>query len=341
MEKTGLRTAAQVAATSLVLVLAACGGTSNGSSSSQKGGSTDPDITVAIQGLNLQTIYPMVAKKLGYFDKAGVNVKVVVNKTSGAQAIQGLLTGNYQAYFGGADSIVAASNGEKNLRLVAAGSNDSIWDLVVNKSQVTSMADLRGKKIAVLSQTGLLTQALRYALKSHGMDGDDVTIVPAGNTPQRISALTSNQVQAAAISVPQNYAVVQEGYSDLGNLSELGAPRLVTVVMQVDDRWASKHVSALAKFLKGYQALVNDIYKGRDLKSISQTFAKDLGTDQADVKRALKEMTSSGKSLPQDLRIDKKALKNTAKAFKEYGALKDPVNAVNMIDYTYLNQAQG
>lgn len=322
----------------LSIATSACGATG-------ESGDGDKTVNIAIQGLNLQTIYPMAAEELGYFDEAGVDVKVIVNKSSGAQAIQGMIGGTYQMFFGGADSLVAASLGEENLRIIAAGANSSIWNLIA-ESGTSSVEDLKGAKIAVLSDQGLLTQAIRYVLESNGLDDGDVTLVPAGNTPQRIAALSSGQVQAAAISVPQNFAATDDqGSVDLGDLGDLGAPALVTVALQVDDRWAAENRAEVAKVLEGYKALVNDLHSGANDAEIVPFFATKLGVEAQYIETAFqhtfREGPSGGKQLPADLAVDMEALKNTALAFRDFGAIKSDVDVEGLVDTSYLEEIQG
>lgn len=322
----------------LSMAASACGATAGS-------GDGDKRVNIAIQGLNLQTIYPMAAEELGYFDEAGVEVEVIVNKSSGAQAIQGVLGGTYQMFFGGADSLVAASLGEENLRIIAAGANSSIWNLIAEKG-TSSVKDLKGAKIAVLSDQGLLTQAIRYVLESNGLGDGDATLVPAGNTPQRIAALSSGQVQAAAVSVPQNFtATDDQGAVDLGDLGDLGAPALVTVALQVDDRWAAENRADVAKVLEGYKALVNDLYSGANDAEIVPFFATKLGVEakyiETAFKRTFREGPSDSKQLPADLAVDMEALKNTAQAFRDFGAIKSDVDVEGLVDTSYLEEIQG
>lgn len=308
-------------------------------------GEDDGTVDIAIQGLNLQTIYPIVAEELGYFDEAGVDVNVIVNKSSGAQAIQGMIGGTYQMFFGGADSLVAASLGEKNLRIIATGANSSIWNLLAERG-TSSVEELKGSKIAVLSDQGLLTQAVRYVLDANGLSADDVTLVPAGNTPQRIAALGSGQVQGAAVSVPQNFAATaDDGFVDLGDLGDLGAPALVTVALQVHQKWASEHEGDVVKVLEGYQALVDDLYSGENDDEIVPFLAEKLGVDATYIKTALENIfrtgPNSGKQLPADLHVDVEALKNTAEAFREFGAIESEVDVEELVDTSYLDQVRG
>lgn len=337
VRRPGRSLAARFVAFLAVLLLTACG-------AGPGADSADGPVTIAVQGLNMQTIYPMAAQDLGYFDDAGVDVKVVMNSSSGAQAIQGMLGGSYQMFFGGADSIVATALGEKNLRIIAAGANSSIWNIVADKS-VTSVRDLRGRKIAVLSKQGLLTQAVRYSLAENGVPEKSVTIVPAGNTPQRIAALSSGQADAAVVSVPQNYSTVQKhGYRDLGDLGDLGAPRLVAVALQVDKRWASEHRDEVTRILTGYRALVSDLYSGKNDDEIVPYFAKKLSVDEKLVRKGLDTTFRKGKSagtqLPKDLGVDVDSLQNTADAFKAYGAIDKRVDVRPLVDTSYLEAAQ-
>lgn len=306
-------------------------------------GASGQEVNVSIQGLNLQTLYPLAAQDLGYFDRSGANVKVTVNTGAGGQAIQAMMGGSYQMFFGGADSIIATSLGEKNLRVIAAGANSSIWNLLT-KPDIKDIKALEGKKIAVLSDQGLLTQAVRHALEANGLSEDAVTLLPAGNTPQRVAALSSGQADAAVVSTPQNTAAVeQSGYTDLGDLGDLGAPRLVTIALQVDDRWASSHREDVEKVLQGYHALVQDLYSGKNDDKIVPYFADKLGVEAKYIEAAFNTTfradSPDPKQLPEDLAVDVEALQNTADSFLKYGAINNKVNVQDIVDNSYLEAA--
>src|SRR5206468_3251632 len=64
-------------------------------------------------------------------------------------------------------------------------------------AKITSIADLKGKKIGVSSVGSSSDIATRAALKKLGLDPDkDVTIVPVGSAAQRTAAMLSGAIDA-------------------------------------------------------------------------------------------------------------------------------------------------
>src|SRR5260370_12954534 len=78
----------------LVLILSACGSSSNGSSSN---GNAKTRRTIIVGGLSKQIYLPNeLAKRLGYFDQAGLDVSLV-DETSGQASTDAVLAGQVEA----------------------------------------------------------------------------------------------------------------------------------------------------------------------------------------------------------------------------------------------------
>ena len=71
---------------------------------------------------------------------------------------------------------------------------------VVTAPEITSLADLRGKTIAITNLTASDDYAWRAAVRAQGVSPDDVTAVTSQTTANSFAALTSGAVQAAVLS---------------------------------------------------------------------------------------------------------------------------------------------
>jgi NitT/TauT family transport system substrate-binding protein len=241
------------AATALAMVaLAACG---NSGSSGSSGPVTlrlgyFPNLThaVAIAGIQ-KGIY---AKDLGS--------KVTLKKSTfnaGPEAVQALFSGAIDASFVGPNPTInawAKSKG-KAIKVIAGAASGGAY--LVVKPSITSAADLKGKKIATPQLGNTQDVALRYWLKSKGLNADqqgggDVSIVPEDNG-QTLTSFASGQIDGAW--VPEPYAtrmVVESGGKILVDEKDLWPQgQYVTTDLVVTTKFLADHPDVVKALLKG------------------------------------------------------------------------------------------
>ena len=151
--------------------------------------------STAVSFTNLSTFY---ARDRRFFEKEGLDVKIIVVQTSAALAA--LVTGNVDYTTLSTSAIEAALRGMP-VRLVAVTSQQPVWGLVVRK-EIAKVTDLKGKKLAVSSYGGASYAAVLYILKHYGLNPKEVTILATGDTIARIAALQNEAVDAAIIPAP-------------------------------------------------------------------------------------------------------------------------------------------
>jgi ABC-type nitrate/sulfonate/bicarbonate transport system substrate-binding protein len=327
----------------VALVLAACGGGDGGSSGSGASAQKTFDLTVGVQTKILQTYYPQLADKLGYFREEGLNVKVIEGQNP-AGSIQALIGGSLDLYLGGPEALPAAARGA-DIRFIAAGSNRSIWDIVATKD-VRRVADLKGKLFGVSAVTSISTAASKQALEAQGVDPDGVKYVVAGGTGNRYTALMSGRIQAAPLGIPVNYQAADSGkLNDLGGTdTDLGAPPIAAVVLTVSKRWADGNKEPLQRFLRAYQRVIDALYDPAMTDKIVAAASADIKVEPKYMRRAIQTLfldkRTGGSVLPRDGHIDMKAMQNSADAFLALEALPSKLDVTRFVDMSYLRAAQ-
>lgn len=343
-----------LAAVVALSALAACGGSSAGSSSKAGGGDTASSsanggydtskpltIKIGLQALVVQTAYPRMAEALGYFKDENLKVELIQGEAT-ANSVQGLIGGSLDAYLGGPEGLAANEQGA-DLRFVVGAADASIWDIVTTPD-IKTLKDLEGKAIGVSAIQSISTVTMKQALKAKGVDVSKIRYVVAGGTSKRFAALKSGQVQAAPLGVPQNYqAVDEEKLKDFGNTQDLGAPPLDASVLTVSKKWADGHKETLVRFLRAYQRVIDDLYNPAKKDQLSQVIADQLKVDPKYASRAIDDLflnTSGPHPVAKDGGVNPEALQTAADAFVEFGALKKKVDASQAIDLSYLKMAQ-
>src|SRR6266702_7374077 len=195
----------------LVLILSACGSSSNGSSSN---GSAKTHLTIIVGGLSKQIYLPNeLAKRLGYFDQAGLDVSLI-DETSGQASTDAVLAGQVEAGSGSYNHTIELQAAGKNLECVvqldiAPGEAEMVS--AKEAGQIHSFADLKGKNLGV-TELGSGTQTLTTALlQKAGITKDQVHFVPVGAGDTFIAALQQGKIDAGMTTEPTISRILSSG----------------------------------------------------------------------------------------------------------------------------------
>ena len=257
-----------IAAGLVIAPLAACGGSSDDNSSNSPSPSSGGTSSGAPQVGGTLTLgyFPnlthgsaIVGVQKKYFStelaKNGADLKTQIF-TSGSDTLEALAGGSLDAtYIGPSPAITAFAQSHGSLVRIVSGATEGGASLMVNPS-ITSIADLKGKKIATPSAGNTQDVALKYFLKQHGFkessDGTgDVTVV---NQDNGTTLQTYAQGQIDGAWVPEPYASQLEaaGAKRLVNEATLWPKgQFVTTVLLVRTDWAKQNPVLLDDLLKG------------------------------------------------------------------------------------------
>ena len=228
--------------TAAVLAAAACGsskaGTSRDSNAVEK-----PDLTVAVvPAISAAGLY--IAQQRGYFTTAGLRVKIVP-VASGIDAIPNLVNGSVDVDEGQwAADLSAEAAGAVRLYALAAASagGPGVQEVVVPAgSPVTTVAQLRGKTIAVNALGGLAVLLTDNVLAGHGVPVKDVHYVPVP-CPAMGAALAADRVDAAFIAEPSlSAAEIAGGAVPLFDVNQGAAQNFPISGYVVTQAWIARY----------------------------------------------------------------------------------------------------
>lgn len=162
-----------------------------------------------------------VAQSNGYFDKYGIKVEET-RFDAGAKILQQIAAGTIDIGLVGVPSIIMYIDKGTPLKIVAPVHTNGSGIIVRNDVEVNSIADLKGKKVAIPAQASIQDIYLRELLAKNNIDYSkdlNVVTVPAG---QIVGSLTAKSIDAAfpwepyvTMAVKQNVAKVLAWTNDL------------------------------------------------------------------------------------------------------------------------------
>ncbi len=191
-----------------------------------------------------------VAAKEGFFKKQGFDVKVVSIR-GGTQVTQALLGGGLNiAYSDPPATIAAIAAGAPLVEIMATATVMPYY--LLGAPAVKSLADLQGKRVG---SSGLGLSASRLAiivgLKYLGMDPDrdKITLVAAGNEPERLAGLASGALGGTVVAPEFRTRIEQLGLNVLADLRAMPIP------------WEVGNVVTTRKFLQNQRDVVERAVK--------------------------------------------------------------------------------
>jgi NitT/TauT family transport system substrate-binding protein len=155
----------------------------------------------------------IIARDKGYFREEGLEPEMIFMKA--IQTIQAMLAGGVD--FGTATgTAVAAAVSGVDVRVVFALTDRPSFDLVSVPS-ITSVQQLRGKKLGI-SAVGSLTEIIaRQILIAHKVPPDQVTFLPLGTSDVTYVALKAGAIDATMLQIPQIFLALDEGFRKLAS----------------------------------------------------------------------------------------------------------------------------
>jgi NitT/TauT family transport system substrate-binding protein len=169
------------------------------------------EITVALTSKAFQYVPLVIAQERGYMKEEGIDLKLAFMQN--APGLQALTANQVQFSGSGSSALVAISKGGAPLKTILA-INDQVLQWVMVRPNITSLKDLKDKKVATTGVASIAAFMLRNILVKYGMDSKDVVLIDPGPV-NRVPSLLSGAVDAAIVSPEERYATLDQGMKDL------------------------------------------------------------------------------------------------------------------------------
>ena len=161
-------------------------------------------VSIAVGGAGCLCYLPTVlAKQLGEYDKAGVEVELIDFK-GGSQALQAVIGGSADVVSGYYDHCVnLAAKGQALQSFVIFNRYPGLVLAVSPEAKdIKSIKDLAGKAVGVSAPGSSTDFFLKYLLSKNGVDSNSVGVVGIGLAATAVAAMEHGKVQAAVMLDP-------------------------------------------------------------------------------------------------------------------------------------------
>lgn len=276
-----------------------------------------------------------VASQKGFFERQGLDVELVVIRASDV-GIQALAGGSLEIAGSASDAPIAAI--EKGLDLVIVGGIiNGLSQSIMAAKKFKTYADLRGATFGAISLTSGVTFALRQVLKAKGLEYPrDYKLLVIGGTPQTYAALLSGQIDAAALSLPVNYAAEEHGFNEIGRFIDV-IPNYQLAALSTKRSWAEKNRPVLVRVMKAMAETMHWLYRNKEAGA--DLLAKEMKLTPEHARRGWDFYTSTRTWDPNgDVNLD--GLQIVTQIYWEQTQSKGPVpKPAKYADQSYLREA--
>ncbi len=247
----------------LAAILAACGPAAPAAPAapppaapSSVGGAAAPAPTAppAPVTLNFGTTSPLgvywvdyVGIDKGFYAQEGLTLDIVLTGAS-VGATQALAGGSLDISNHSPDSAIIADEKGADIAVVGEEIARPVYSVMAQPS-IQRAEDLRGQKVAVSDLKSGATLILLRTLLAHGLQPDEVDLIPAGGTSQRYAAMKTGAVAAAATLQPDDFRAMDEGFRRVAVSTEAVPDYSFNSVMVRRD-WARAHADEVVRFLR-------------------------------------------------------------------------------------------
>ena len=231
-------------------------------------------LTVGVMG-SIDAVPLVIAEQNGYFEEQGVDLDLQIFKAANDRDAA-LQAGELDGVLCDETAISIYQNSDIDMKIT--GTTNGSWTLVAGKdSGITSLSDLKGKKVGISKNTMIEYLADDIAL-SNGLEVSDIEKVAIPAMPARLEALKNNQIDAAILPAPFNDTAVADGGVEITKIYNKDIMISVTAFLQ---EVIDKDANAIKGFYNAYNKAIefinsNDISEYEDIIISTVGYSEDM-----------------------------------------------------------------
>jgi len=209
----------------------------------------DANLTVIVFP-GVQNLPMFAAQAKGFYAKRGLKVDLKFTPNSD-ELRNGLAEGRYQIAHSAVDNAFALKD-KANVDIMVVSGGDNSFNHLYVQPEIKSLADIRGKTVAVDAVNTAYAFQLYEMLRQHGLNKGDYEVKPVGGTTARLEALTKDKtIVAAMLNPPFSVRAEKAGLKDMGTAAAaLGTYQGTSVF--VLRGWGKTNADTLVKYLEAY-----------------------------------------------------------------------------------------
>jgi ABC-type nitrate/sulfonate/bicarbonate transport system substrate-binding protein len=279
----------------------------------------------------VQNLPMFAAQAKGLYAKRGLNVEIKFTPNSD-ELRNGLAEGRYQIAHSAVDNAFALKD-KTNVDIAVVSCGDNSFNHLIVQPEITSLADIKGKTVAVDAVNTAYAFQLYEILRQKGLNKNDYEVKPVGGTGSRLEAMTRDKTLVAAmLNPPFSIRAEKAGPKDMGTAAAaLGAYQGTSAFVL-----RKANADTLVKYLEAY---VEGLRWSFDSKNKSE--AVSLLVERLKLPEDIAEQSydNTKDDFNRDGAIDMEGVRNVLKLRAQFegGSAPDPEK---YLDLSYYQKAR-
>ena len=202
------------------------------------------------------------AKETKLFEKHGLDVRLVGMGT-GSVSLRALIAKDLEiASLSGSGLVQAALQGADTV-ILSAAINGFVFK-IFGAPEISSPAQLKGKKLGVSRYGATSDFAVRLALKKWGLNPErDVSILQIGTTQDTLRAMQTKMLDAGVLSGTASLMARKTGFRELGDLADLGLHYPMAPIGTTKS-YIQKNEALVKEFMLAYIEAIHDFKRNKE-----------------------------------------------------------------------------
>ena len=192
----------------------------------------------------------------GLFAKEGLDIELT-SLGGDAKVQQALVAGSIDIGLGSGPGMAFLVKGSPAIAVAAfAGAPRNLAAMVLADSPIKTVADLKGKTIAVSTVGSLSDWLAKQMAIQEGWGQNGIRAVPLGAIETSIAALKSRRIDAVVLSTELGFVLEERQQGRILTAMDRYAPHFITHVVFVQKSLVANNPGLVDRFLKGFFSAV-------------------------------------------------------------------------------------
>ena len=282
----------------------------------------------------VQNLPLFAAQAKGFYAKRGLNVEIKFTPNSD-ELRNGLAEARYQIAHSAVDNAFALKD-KANVDIAVVLGGDNSFNRLIVQPDIASLADIKGKTVAVDAVNTAYAFQLYEMLRQEGLNKGDYEVKPIGGTGSRLEAMTKDKtLMAAMLNPPFSVRAEKAGLKVMGTAAAaLGAYQGTSAF--VLRTWGKANADTLVKYLEAY---VEGLRWSFDPKNKSEAVGLLVERLKLPEDIAAQSYDSTKDGFNPDGLIDMEGVKNVLKLRAQFEG-GTPADPEKYLDLSYYRKAR-
>jgi ABC-type nitrate/sulfonate/bicarbonate transport system substrate-binding protein len=287
---------------------------------------------------NLAQVPYVAMQRKGFLDREHLAV-TMVPLSGTTHMVDALDKGDVDATGTASPYMIEAALKGSDAVAVIGGIANPIYSLIA-KPEIKSVAELKGKLVAISAPPDTITLSTRMLLAKGGLQKSDYRTKEIIGTTQRSDCLASGECDAVPLGQPDDIIFAQKGFRKLGDSLEV-VSELQFNVIATGRSWAAAHKEVVTALARAFGATFRYLGDPANRDDVTKLIVETTGASPEVARAVLALYYEPDRGvMPKQAELNMAGLAKVIELLGAAGEISTPLpNAERFVDLQYLHAA--